>query len=172
MSLLSTVSHSFAASAADPRADGGFRSIHLTSRVVRIDREMSGIKMRLAVPVGAYAGVAFSRDMQNGKSICKVTLEHADEELDVLLDEAPDGPEIRALWRDWADFFSVPALGEGDEAQSQFSASHGFSMAQPRRRGSQIATRRPRFLKRRRCGEPLRTSTSRSTSRRDGKTAE
>lgn len=153
MSFVTRQSQSFAASAPDQRADGGVRTIRLDRRGVRIERLVAGIKMHLAVPIHAYQGVMLSCDDRPGQRLCQIALLHHDPELCVLLHEAPESPAILAVWRSWADFFAKPALYREPQATAAGTlAPRGNSSPRPRRRGTQLTARRPRFLKRRRGG--------------------
>lgn len=151
MSLHSRHSQSFAASAPDCRADGGVRSVRLNQRGVRIERLVAGIKMHLAVPIHAYEGVVLTCDEQADSRLCKVALVHQDPELSVVLHEAPESPAILTVWRSWAEFFSKPALYREAPSSGQREPQN-IAWPRPRRRGLRLSDRRPRFLKRRRCG--------------------
>ena len=106
--------------------------------------------MRLAIPIRAYDGVLLACDEQAEPRLYRISLVHSDPDLSVELHRAVDSPGVLALWRDWAEFFGKPALyGEGNTQARQRCQ---VSRPRPRRRGDQIAKRRPRFLKRRRGG--------------------
>ncbi len=129
-------------SASDPRADGGVRAVWLTPRGVRIERAVSGVKMRLSIPIEAYRAI-LSTCQDGNRPFCRIVLAHRDPDLSVTLDQRADAfPEI---WRSWARFFSEPA----PEVMRD-------SLVQPRRRSTALPKRRPRFLSRRRSGR-LRT---------------
>jgi hypothetical protein len=128
-----------AGSASDPRADGGVRAVWLTPRGVRIERAVSGIKMRLSIPIEAYQAI-LSTCQGGDRPFCRITLAHKDPDLSVTLEQRAD--IIPEVWRSWVPFFSraTPEVVSG-------------ALAQPRRR-SIVAKRRPRFLLRRRPGSP------------------
>jgi hypothetical protein len=94
----------------DPRADGGTRTVRLSPRGVRIDRALSGMKMRLAVPIDAYRGVVLSREDRLQQRFYRVTLLHADEDLSITLSRATDVSALIDQWSSWARFFAKPAL--------------------------------------------------------------
>lgn len=136
-------------SAPDVRADGGVRHIRLSPRAIRIERQIAGIKMRVAVPLASYRGVVMKSETTHNERLCRIALEHADPELAVELYRAPESPDAWTIWRQWADFFDQPALCE-NFSPTIVPADCVTSL--PRRRGTSLGQRRPRFLKRRRCG--------------------
>ncbi len=151
MSLHSSHSQSFATSAPDSRADGGIRMVRLNRRGVSIERQVNGIKMHLAVPIRAYEGVVLTCDDHADRRLYKVALVHHDPELSVLLHEAIESPAILTVWRSWAEYFSKPPLFHEAPSISQMEL-RSMARPRPRRRGRLLSSRRPRFLKRRRCG--------------------
>lgn len=148
-------SQSFSTSAADARTDSGTRQISITARRIEIERHVAGIAMRLAVPIRAYEGVLLACDEKAEPRLYRISLVHADPDLSIELHRAADSPGILALWRDWAEFFGKPALYGEEGSQSRRHCT--LSRPRPRRRGDQIAKRRPRFLKRRRAGTSIAT---------------
>jgi hypothetical protein len=94
----------------DRRADGGTRTVRLSRRGVRIERALSGVKMRLAVPIEAYRGVVLAREDRLERGFYRLTLDHADADLSVTLSRAIDISALVDLWSDWARFFAKPAL--------------------------------------------------------------
>ncbi len=154
----SPLSQSFSASAPDARTDSGTRHISITARRIEIERQVAGIAMRLAVPIRAYDGVLLACDEQAEPRLYRISLIHPDPDLSIELHRAVDCPGVLALWRHWAEFFRKPALyGEGSTQARQRCT---VSRPRPRRRGDQIAKRRPRFLKRRRAGNSIATWTA------------
>lgn len=151
--FLHRLSQSFSASAPDPRTDSGSRDISITARRIEIERQVAGIVMRLAIPIHAYDGVLLACDEQAESRLYRVSLVHPDPDLSIELHRTIDCPSVLALWRSWAEFFGKPAFyGEGSGQGRQRS---NVSRLRPRRRGDQIAKRRPRFLKRRRAGNSV-----------------
>ncbi len=151
MSLLDSASQSFTASAPDSRADGGLRTIRFSPRGVHIERRVAGIKMHLAVPICSYEAVILTCDDRAGQRCCTVALAHHDPELTIVLHEAPETPEVLTIWLSWAEFFAKPALC-GEAASTSHKGMNVAALPRPRRRGQPLTERRPRFLKRRRCG--------------------
>lgn len=144
--------------AEDRRADHRERTVSLSREVVRIDRSLQGIAMRVAVPVRAYRGVALALlpDARGGLSY-RLDLLHADDELSVTLDQAPDDRDILADWRLWSRFFRLPALVEREtgliEAADPRLGGVVLGAAAAARRASRgRLRRRPMFLKRRKSG--------------------
>lgn len=142
---------------ADRRADGHVRSVSLSRETVRIDRTVAGVAMRVAVPVRAYRGVALTLDADAGGALAyRLHLVHADRDLSIALEEAPDDCDIVADWRLWSRFFRLPALVErrsgaieqADPALGELLLGGGA----PDRRVKCDGKRRPRFLRRRKVG--------------------
>lgn len=133
-------------SAPDARADGGVRHIRLSEDSIRIERQVGGVKMRLAVPLEGYRGVVLKSEMTRERRFCRIALEHTDPELTVELYQAQESPAALAIWLDWADYFAKPALCE---AAPQSSLLADLAMPHAHRRGAALGSRRPRFLKRR-----------------------
>jgi hypothetical protein len=129
--------------AADSRADGGVRTVWLTPRGVRIERAVSGVKMRLVVPIEAYQGVLLTCQDTVERPLCRIILAHSDPDLSVSLHQGADTPAILEIWQGWARFLSRPALCAGTSVLHNAAAC-------PRRRGVSLAKRRPRNLLRRR----------------------
>ena len=97
----------------DARADGQVRSVCLGRDVIRIDRRVGGVAMRVAVPVRSYRGVTLGLRCGPEGALCyTLNLIHGDRELSVVLDEAGDDRDIVADWRLWSRFFRLPALVE------------------------------------------------------------
>lgn len=142
----------------DRRADNQERCVSLSREVVRIDRSLQGIAMRVAVPVHAYRGVALSllSDAAGGLSY-RLDLVHADDDLSVTLDQAADDRDILADWRLWSRFFRLPALVEREAglieaADARFGGLVLGEAAATRRAPRGRSQRRPMFLKRRKTG--------------------
>ncbi len=151
MSILSCHSQGFAASAPDSRADGGVRTVRISQRGIRIERLVAGIKMHVVVPINTYEGVILTCDDRADLRLYRVALVHHDTELSVLLHEAIESPAVLTVWRSWAEYFSKPAIYRETPNAGQ-TAHPNIAGPRPRRRGQRHNDRRPRFLKRRRCG--------------------
>lgn len=142
---------------ADRRADGHARSVSLSREMVRIDRTVAGVAMRVAVPVRAYRGVALTLDADaSGALAYRLHLVHADRDLSIALEEAPDDRDIVADWRLWSRFFRLPALVERRSgAMEQADPALGdllLGTGAPDRRVKGDGKRRSRFLRRRKVG--------------------
>jgi len=138
----------------DPRAEGGIRYVRVSRREILILRRFAGVDMRIRAPVAAYRGVALSIETaQDGGLAFRVSLAHADPEFDVVLAETKDCDAIAADWSYWADYLALPRLAwEDGETREVVARRSAFA----RRRGAVAARRRPRFLARRKCGDPAR----------------
>lgn len=146
------------APAIDRRADGQQRMVSLSRDIVRIDRRIEGIAMRVAVPVSAYRGVALSLTGDRAGALhYELHLLHRDQDLSVMLDCAGDDADILADWRLWSRFFRLPALverraGQVEEADLTLGGLL-IGGAGPSRRAPRFRSkRRPSFLARRKTG--------------------
>lgn len=139
----------------DARADGETRVVELHGDHVLIARRVRNIAMRLKVPAHAYRGVALRlRLSASGESFQELLLAHSDPDLCVVLDQRPDGQDLRKDWLLWAAYFGVPALVERHEG-NLLAAGPALGEAYPfaRRRGCGLAhDRRGRFARRRKTG--------------------
>jgi hypothetical protein len=143
----------------DPRADGGRRQVRVTRNGVLISRRFAGVSMIITVPLAAYRGVALEVDSARDASAAeyRLSLAHADPDLEVVLCETKDGGAAAADWKYWACFLDLPRLAaENGEAWPIPGAEEKIVF--PRRGNSSVAKRRPRFLARRKAGNPARTS--------------
>jgi len=135
--------------AEDPRADGGQRRITLCADTIGIDRSLAGVRMKLALPVRAYRGVALSVVEGAKETWYRVALDHADPDLRVTLAENRDPEALVAEWRGWAKFFRLPRLAQGvDEIWVALDGRLGellLGAAQPRKRGWPLKRRRSRM---------------------------
>lgn len=143
----------------DRRADGGARRIRMTREDVLIARRLSGVSMVISVPVSAYRGVAL--DVQaagDGSPRYVLSLAHRDPDLDILLGDTQDCGSVAADWRYWAAWLGLPRLAEEDgELRPLDGGTEDAVAASARRRGdANVRKRRPRFLIRRKAGDPSR----------------
>jgi len=138
----------------DWRADGGDRRVRVTRSDILIARRFGGIDMRIQIPVPAYRGVFLDvLESADGLPAYRLLLAHADRDLDVLLEETGDCAAAAAGWRDWAAWLGLPLLSA--TAPDVVGVSPLVD-AIPRRGGSALRRRRPRFLMRRRSGDTAR----------------
>lgn len=146
-----------AAAYRDPRADGGQRDVTLTTQQVTIGRRLRGMRMKIRVPVNAYAGVTLSLEPTVSGRLCyKVALRHNDHELNVLLTETFDEQEGMRMWREWAAHLSLAMIIEREDGELElFANAPSETRSFDRCRGLSPTTRsRGRFVRRRRMGEP------------------
>ncbi|MGD1014987.1 MAG: DUF6101 family protein [Roseiarcus sp.] len=145
--------------APDARADGRRRLVRLDAETVVIARVVAGVPMKVAIPTRAYCGVVLrlSSVRDDGFSY-EIRLAHADPDLCVTLAEADDDWDINAEWRLWARALGLPTLVERLEGRAEPDRPMLGKVAArrpaPRRRGKTMASRRPRFLTRRKVGRP------------------
>ncbi|HYP57572.1 MAG TPA: DUF6101 family protein [Beijerinckia sp.] len=157
--------------APDIRADGGHRTIRLDRRCVTIERNLRGMKMRLAVPVDHYAGVVLTCEERPKDVLYRISLAHRDPDLSIPLIETADQHDVLNAWRHWAGFFARPTLvdqGLGRleptgplPRQAGFEAGLAPAEAVPpvRRRSAILSARRPRHFLRRKTGRLERVAT-------------
>lgn len=156
-----------AACTSDARSDDRTREITFNSRSVLIARRVAGIAMRVEVPLSSYRGVALSLDAEAEGGLHKLELLHRDPDLSVVLSEKSDPDEIAQEWAAWADSLSLPRLFEpAPGARDDLHPTSG-GLSTPRRRGSLVARRRPRFSRRRKMGSQQRLA----IAYRDGSSA-
>ncbi|MGD9543425.1 MAG: DUF6101 family protein [Methylocystis sp.] len=143
----------------DRRADGGARRIRMTREDVLIARRMSGVAMVISVPVSAYCGVALDvQPADDGSPRYVLSLAHSDPDLDILLGETQDGGAVASDWRHWATWLGLPRVTEEDGELRALEGGEEINAAPARRRAdANVRKRRPRFLIRRKAGEPSRT---------------
>jgi hypothetical protein len=144
----------------DRRADGGARRIRMTREDVLIARRLSGVAMVISVPVSAYCGVALDvQPGEDGSPRYVLSLAHSDPDLDILLGETQDCGSVAADWRYWAAWLGLPRLTEeeGELRALDRPAEAAVAATAQRRRDANVRKRRPRFLIRRKAGDPGRT---------------
>jgi hypothetical protein len=144
----------------DQRADGGRRQVRVTRSDILIQRRFAGIAMLISVPVAAYRGVALAVEQAEGAhggAAYRLSLAHADPDLDVVLFETQDSGAAAADWKYWSFYLDLPRLAaaEGEAHEVPGPAEKQIFW---RRRLVNVAKRRPRFLTRRKRGQPERTS--------------
>ncbi len=144
----------------DRRADGGARRVRMTREGVLIARRLSGVAMVISVPVNAYRGVALDvQPAEDGSPRYVLSLTHRDPDLDILLGETQDGGSVAADWRYWAAWLGLPRLAEEDGELRALDrpADEAVAAMARRRSDANVRKRRPRFLARRKAGDPSRT---------------
>jgi hypothetical protein len=129
----------------DARADGGVRRIELHRERVVLRRAVHGMRMAISVRISDFLGIAL-RGIDDSQMLALV---HRDPSLTIPLCVSADGDEIATAWRMWSEIFALPQLQD-----------NGSRMPAPRRRRrNAIRARRPKFLVRRRAGDPLNPAT-------------
>jgi Family of unknown function (DUF6101) len=124
----------------DIRADGGVRQIELHRERVVLRRALRGMRMAINVRVSDFLGIALRAD----DDVQMLALVHRDPSLTIPLCVSSDHDEIATSWQLWSDILKLPLLAE-----------KASEPAPRRRRHNAIRTRRPKFLMRRRSGDPL-----------------
>ena len=145
--------------ARDPRSDNRRRVVEICGEAVLIRRVFAGMTMAVRVKTTAYRGVALRiAGLDGGRFRYEVKLLHRDPDLSVALADGEDDAAAEAQWRDWLGFLGLPALvGRTDSSDVQVNITGvdlTSRMPAPRARGSSVARRRPRFLRRRKTGAP------------------
>ncbi len=143
----------------DPRADGGRRTVRVTRNGVLIERRLKGVSMTIGVPFAAYQGVALAVEPEpsSGVAAYRLSLAHADPDLEVLLCETKDSGAAAADWKYWSFFLDLPRLASENGEVAPVDGTKGKGIF-ARRRNAAVAKRRPRFLSRRKPGEPARVA--------------
>lgn len=125
----------------DSRADGGVRRVELHRERVVLHRAVHGMRMAINVRVSDFLGVAL-RGLDDAQMLALV---HRDPSLTIPLCVSSDADEIASAWQLWSEIFALPQLPEDKPHEP----------ATRRRRHNAIRARRPKFLVRRRGGDPL-----------------
>jgi hypothetical protein len=128
--------------AQDVRADGGVRQIEVHRERIVLRRAVHGMRMAINVRVSDFLGVAL-RGLDDESQM--LVLLHRDPSLTIPLGVSSDRDEIASAWQMWSDIFGLPQLAEYKPREP----------AARRRRHNSIRARRPKFLVRRRAGNPL-----------------
>jgi hypothetical protein len=126
----------------DVRADGGVRNIEIHRERVVLRRAVKGMRMAVNVRVSDFLGVAL-RGLDDEAQM--LVLVHRDPSLNIPIGISSDRDEIESAAQMWSDIFGLPQLPEDKTREP----------AQRRRRHNAIRARRPKFLVRRRAGNPL-----------------
>jgi hypothetical protein len=145
----------------DARADERLRSIELDREQVVVRRAVRGVRMRLALKVSEFLGVAIRvipPDEQQGGGLA-IMLEHRDQGLSVPLMVATDaGHDVVAEWQRWGRVLGRPLLiSDGDGFREPFERLGSVRVGAPlprRRVRATLRRRRPSILMRRKPGRP------------------
>jgi hypothetical protein len=125
----------------DTRADDGVRQIELHRERVVLRRAVQGMRMAVNLRVCDFLGVAL-RGIDDAQML---VLLHRDPSLTIPLCVCTDPDELATTWLTWSELLGLPQLWDDEPAEP----------APRRRRHNAIRSRRPRFLVRRRTGDPL-----------------
>ena len=155
--------------ASDAAADQQVRQVELHRERVIVRRAVRGMRMALNLPISAYRGVAIRMlaSEDGAPPAVAVVLEHHDPALALPLFVSPDGHDVAAEWRAWAQVLGVPLLVADDagDVYEPFTRIGRLRIAAPtprRRRRSALKRRRPSILLRR---QPSRLSGTSSVYR-------
>lgn len=124
---------------------------------VRRTLEKSGVAIKIKVPVEEFIGVAVStRISEEGELTSAIELVHGDPELNYKVFEETGNAHVVAEWQNWGKKLRLPLyIKSGDGALLPYSQTvDGVMVGQTteRRRLAAEASRRPRFLNRRKPG--------------------
>jgi hypothetical protein len=129
--------------ALDARADQGMRLITLSNEMIRIERVLKGVKMRIYIPARAYCGIMLTTRALPEGDIYEIRLAHADPDFSVFLQASKDKGQAEYLCQQWSNFFMRP----DPEGPYPFTAAAKPKTQLPKARRrcmTTIAKRRPR----------------------------
>jgi hypothetical protein len=143
-------------SAEDAVADGRTRTIEIDRERVLLSRTVSGVYMRLNLPLAAFLGVAVRLvpASERGEDAIAIVLEHSDSNLSVPLYVAAETDHVIADWQLWGRELGKKLLvAEPDGSLREPFETLGVLMlgrVAPRRlRRTALRTRRPKSSRRR-----------------------
>jgi hypothetical protein len=131
------------------RSEDGVQRLAFDRAFVRISRRIAGLETLVNVPTPSFRGVALQSLPAGG---FRVIMRHADPGLDVVLAEAPDDADVIAEWRRYGRLTGLALLVEDREGRVRTLEAAGEPAPAPRRYGSSLKARRPRFLATRTVG--------------------
>lgn len=165
----------------DSRADNNSRTVHFEKDRIVIMRRVSGVSMRVTMPVSKYAGIGVVLpNARETNPAFQVNLVHADPDLSVTLYKSDNPLMVDAAVSEWSRFFELPvfdcavhteASGSADalagsvhgdiiertDAASESMGALAIGNARKvRRRGAVLSKRRPRLYSRRKSGDGQR----------------
>jgi hypothetical protein len=126
---------------------------------VRRQLEKSGVAIKIKVPVEEFVGVAVSTHIsEDGVLVSGIELVHDDPDLNYRVFEEVGNFNVVAEWQNWGRKLRLPLyIKAGDGSLMPYGQQVGgiaLGPATDRRRLAAEANRRPRFLNRRKPGDP------------------
>jgi hypothetical protein len=153
-----TAAEPYSALKLGPANDNGIKAAVKTV-TVRKQLEKSGVSIKVKVPVHEFVGVAVSTKIsEEGVLSSAIELVHGDPDLNYRVFEEVGNSNVVAEWQHWGKKLRLPLyIKAGDGSLLPYSQQVdgvvvGINTA--RRRLATDANRRPRFLNRRKPGEP------------------
>lgn len=129
------------------RAEDGLKRVEISAEWICIRRRIAGLETWVNVPTQSYRGVNLRSVAESG--LFEILLLHMDASLEIVLTRTADDTDVIALWRDYARTLALPLMVEDNHGRLQPLEDHGHLSPFPRRLGSPLKNRRPRFLARR-----------------------
>jgi Family of unknown function (DUF6101) len=129
------------------RAEDGLKRVEISADWICIRRRIAGLETWVNVPTQSYRGVNLRAITEGG--LFEIVLLHMDASLEIVLTRTADDTDVIALWRDYARMLALPLLVEDNLGRLQPLEDHARLSPFPRRHGSPLKNRRPRFLARR-----------------------
>jgi Family of unknown function (DUF6101) len=126
------------------RAEDGLKRVEISADWICIRRRIAGLETRVNVPTQSYRGVNLRSIAEGG--LFEIVLLHMDASLEIVLTRTADDTDVIALWRDYARTLALPLLVEDNHGRLQPLEDHARLNPFPRRHGSPLKNRRPRFL--------------------------
>ena len=126
------------------RAEDGLKRVEISADWICIRRRIAGLETRVNVPTQSYRGVNLRAIAEAG--LFEIVLLHMDASLEIVLTRTADDTDVSALWRDYSRTLALPLLVEDNQGRLQPMEDHGHRSPFPRRLGSPLKNRRPRFL--------------------------
>ncbi len=139
-----------AVTATCPRSEDGVKRVEISGEWICIRRKIGGLETWVNVPTQSYRGVNLRSVAEGG--LFEIVLLHMDASLEIMLTRTSDDTDVIALWRSYAQKLALPLLVEDNHGRLQPMEDHAHLNPFPRRLGSPLKNRRPRFLARRRTG--------------------
>ena len=125
---------------------------------VRKQLEQSGVAIKIKIPVTEFVGVAVATSISEGGVLTSsIELVHSDKELNYKVFEEEGNHNVVAEWQNWGKKLRLPLfIRAGDGSYMPYSQQVDGLMVgdmAPRRKLAAEASRRPRFLNRRKPGQ-------------------